>query len=510
MLIIKNNYVYFYFCLLDGPVDCCLNNRPFIAEDGEYTTSETSCLATGIALIFDLPRPPPVLQCKTLRDLQSKSHLLYEFWNNPTVNPNANPMLIVGYCRNKMAKINQANLKRRTTVDKCYCVTLTVIGPEETDTQSTAAFVAHQIKQNQVGVLFADGRVARLKSCYASGVLARYVSCASHDVLSSNLQYLGIPSPTLEDARVEMARRAKDQVKKRAEQRKKIKGLNARPLPTVTKPKPQICKCYRCSSKAYNDNMARSGPERLTIVSPTITDYLEITGLNSTDNLTTIDRMAELSVAGMDIESMTCTVDNEQPEPFCQYNDIDSVTTAGYVRKIQKPIMISHLDTLAYEANRLAKEYLEDVDHDSVGDPLTFTVKGNGEHHCYRMIEKYYKAVVLRQKLAIAEKKRLATPLLDILNEYKKVHFAFFVYHHANKMQNKPSTRHQRKRRRLAVKKNIKKNTPINEKDKEDSVENSIDVFRNAHTVWQQSVHGKLEKAIKGLINDYHVFTFYG
>lgn len=472
--------------------------------------SNTLCLASAIALLFDLPAPPNLLQCNTLGELQLKSHLLYNFWNT------GEPLLMVGYCRNKLSKTIQHNMTKRTNVNRCYFVTLCVIGPEETDNESTAAYVAKRIKVGNVGVVFADGRVARLKQCYAAGVLARYVNCASHDVLSSHLDYLGIPSPTLEDARLEMARRAKAKLKKKAEERSKVKGIQRSQLPkqtnNVKKPKARICKCHMCSKKAYNENMAPAGPERLTIVSANVSDLLQMTGEDTPENLIIVDRMAELSVAGMDIESMTCSVDNEEPEPYCTYNNIDTVTTAGYVRKVQKPIMISHLDTLAYEEKRTA-------DGDPDGDPLTYTVKGNGEHHSYRMIEHYFKDVAVRQKKASEVKKCLAQPMFDVIDQYKKAHFDFFAYHHAHKAQAKPTTRRQRrveaKTRRLKEEKRRKENSEeqaVADDDDNDEQydETSFDVFKNADAVWKQSVHGKLEKALLGLVNDYHVFSFYG
>ena len=279
----------------------------------------------------------------------------------------------------------------------------------------------------------------------------------------------------------------------------------------------RICKCIMCTSDRYAFNMNPAGPEKLCTTTWNAKDLLQLLGADTQENLAILERMSELSVASMDIESMTVDVHLEPPETEVFYHEIDSVALGEHIKKVQKPIMISHLDTFAYEKQRLFEkqkeakktkktesdddcvllessddddcvvlessaddciilEDSEEAQTDDVFDHvelLTLTARGDKDREIYRLLEKYWKLVLERCALARKAKRTLAQPLLEMANDYFRAHVGYV------------------------------KLVPDEHGDVSKSMKQSLAAFK-------QSVPGRLITALSHLCDEYNIFTFYG
>jgi len=108
-----------------------------------------------------------------------------------------------------------------------------------------------------------------------------------------------------------------------------------------------------CCSTDYDYNMSKAGPEKLISAPHCLGQMLRQAGLwegEKTDKI--LERLCELSLASMDIESRTVDLDNRNPKPGKQM-DYAEVNSSGLVDshplKVQKPLMIAHVDALARE-----------------------------------------------------------------------------------------------------------------------------------------------------------------
>ena len=122
---------------------------------------------------------------------------------------------------------------------------------------------------------------------------------------------------------------------------------------------------------------------------------------------------------------------------------------------MQKPIMIAHLDELSEN-----------------GEVTVFQAESDKEESIYKMMRDYWSFVKGQQWLAIKEKRRLATPLLTMLHEYKNAHFDVYS-------------------------------------EWCDDHKQEFDRTSISHA-WRASLPGQLERRLLRLISDYTVFSFYG
>jgi hypothetical protein len=201
-----------------------------------------------------------------------------------------------------------------------------------------------------------------------------------------------------------------------------------------------------------------------------VTDLLQMLGADTKENLKIVERLCQLSVASMDIESMTVTVHVDDPEPVLKYAAIDDVIMGGYVKKVQKPIMISHIDTLLFE--ECQEKQLSTGKTDFEIDLLTFTAESDCEEDIYKMMKQYWNSVLVCKQKICEEKKRIAQPILDLIAKYNHAHIQFFRY------------------------------WQLSRSPKED--------LKAVGDVWWQSIPGKLQKALAALIQQYEIFSFYG
>jgi hypothetical protein len=209
-------------------------------------------------------------------------------------------------------------------------------------------------------------------------------------------------------------------------------------------------------------NMNDDGPERLCSYFLDITDLLQLLGADSEDNLALVDKMCQLSVAAMDIESMTMKVDLEAPVREgggLQYGIVDGARLEGHFKKVQKPIMIAHLDEL-----------------DS-GTVKVFQTASDAEESMYKMMRDYWEHVKEQRKLIKNKKRELAQPLFDMIEEYKTAHFEIYWKWADTQKQLDPTF--------------------------------EID-GPGITRAWMSSFPGQLEKRLLRLVTDYTIFSFYG
>ena len=216
----------------------------------------------------------------------------------------------------------------------------------------------------------------------------------------------------------------------------------------------KLCKCSICLSNEFDENMSKAGPEQLDIVELHISNLLEMLNLNSPSNCSIIEQLCELSVASFDIESITVSTDHLQTDEFFPINEIDQRGTEAYTNKVQKPIMISHCDALSIKDNL----------------DLTLTSESDKEEDIYEMMITYWDIVCTQQEKCVAQKKKIAEPLIQIIKEYATVFFNLCG--------------------------NIGGNGEME--------------GGNWESAWKHTLFGKLDVSLSKLIDKYIVFSFYG
>ena len=389
----------------------------------------------GTLLARLLKAPAPNFPIKTLLDLAFCTSQLYELWQKK--------VLLVNFCKSSFNQRDLKNSSRRTQPRFSYFFNLGLIGPQSSEAKSVGEI---SIESFDTAICFyADTFACTLKDPYRRAVIEQYKQTTRRDKPSSN-NFAQIPTVTLDEQRVALATfEAKKAAKKKTRTFEK-------------KEKKCSFSCKLCSSDSFDLNMNDSGPERLNSYFLDLTDLMKLLGVNTAEHLATVDRMCELSVASMDIESMTIKVDLEPPVNEIgglRYNTIDSASLEGHFKKVQKPIMIAHLDELTEN-----------------GEVTVFQARSDGEESIYKMMRDYWAFVKRQQWLAIQEKRRLAAPLLTMLQDYKITHFD--VYSEWCQDNNQEFDR------------------------------------RSISQAWKASLPGQLERRLLRLVSDYTIFSFYG
>jgi len=349
-------------------------------------------------------------------------------------------VLVVSFCRSFFLQCSDFSKRgfARRDPKKLYFSTVAIIAsPEQLEIGVGSLKLDSEV--DKVVCLFGNNSVCLLEKRYAKSVLSSFAKTNNKDRLN-DANYQGIPF-------VSEAERVAAEEKFRAKKK-----------PTQADGKVKKCKCSVCQSgsKNYERNMSKAGPERLCTVELDASELLEMLCADTSENINALEKMCHLSVAAMDIESMTLPLNLDRPENVLSYASIDTASLEGHAMKIQKPIMIAHVDEL------------------SVGSPseeTTLTAESDEEESIYDMMKKYWKMVLRRHTAVMEEKKKIAAPILDLVQLYKTRHFEFFNTWSATKFK--------------------------------------LDIGVAAKS-WWQTLTGKLEKKMKQLIADYNVFSFYG
>jgi hypothetical protein len=134
--------------------------------------------------------------------------------------------------------------------------------------------------------------------------------------------------------------------------------------------------------------MSKAGPEQLVTSELDVRDLLQFLGALNKTNENILEQLCELSVASMDIESMTVNADLFSPNLLgaVKYAEIDRAQLGDHVQKVQKPIMIAHVDALGHENDKLR---------------IMLTATADSEEAIFKMMTKYWQKVLKLQKRCI-------------------------------------------------------------------------------------------------------------
>ena len=182
------------------------------------------------------------------------------------------------------------------------------------------------------------------------------------------------------------------------------------------------CHCSLCAgSTQYDDNMSKAGPEKLITTSYSLEQLLKMLGLwKNAETEDLLDRICELSVASMDIESRTVQLDLTEPGPGpgISYSEIDVAALESHSRCFQLPVMLAHMDGLSSARNP------EGI----------FSVADNSEKAVRDMMKDYLTWLLQSQRKCSLEKLKLLEPLLTTVRAYRD---AYFDYCHGWRQKNR-------------------------------------------------------------------------
>lgn len=390
--------------------------------------------STTISNLTNLPLASSALLQNLPADLQDNREALHEVWQKP--------VLFVALCKTKMSTVSNKWL--RTKPSNLHFVTVALVGPP------IAQMSLSDLQDIEQVVCFVGGRapvaqqICLLKDSYRKSVLANLIRTAHKDKLH-NRDYLQLPQVS-KDAQTKAAEDLRNK-KKKFVSRAELKGRK--------------CVCEICSDPSYTANMSKVGPEKLITYQPDVTELLRFLGLDSEANVRAIEKMCELSVASMDIESTTLPLDLASPvDPSTgvRHCVVDKLILEGHLQKIQKPLMIAHLDAL--------------MPND---DPKVFVVEADTEEAIYAMLREYWAFVVARQQHCKRVKRQLVEPILALLNDYRLKHTQYHLDWWKDGSHN------------------------LGEDEKPDIA-----------GTWRNSIPGKLDSALHKLMANYAIFSFYG
>jgi len=316
-----------------------ISEKIFFSSDAKVygtTDSANSSLISALdALVrtdastnsFDQAAPLPSLTLNAY-ELQGQTDLLYRRWNKTVI--------VVGFCR--LFKKGSWNAKKKFS--DCYFVTLALVtSPENKKYGCTLEDLGIFIEHDKpiVLVLYNQEIVCKMTSAFTEELLTNYRDARDRKEKISGRNFMDnkkiSTTERLAAYKVWKEKRLKHRKRKSNERQKSIG---------------RICKCQICNSEDFSENMASSGPEQLCSTSYSITELLRMLGALDKDTERNVDRMCELSIATMDIESKTVKADVGTPshgDPI-EYCQIDSSKLEGFIKKVQKPIMIAHSDGL--------------------------------------------------------------------------------------------------------------------------------------------------------------------
>jgi len=434
------------------------DSAQFTEDDEGFASDRFLEAAASVAGLEAPPREEPFVG--TLEHVvhagmtpsSSLSARLHDLWKQKVV--------VVGYCRALKLPTGSrrfSNLRGSSSPESHYFSTLFVAAPEGCNSMSDLSLSG----ADQVLCYYADGYLAPLSRQYADSVIARLYRTDNPDKPSAN-EYVKFPLPgRLEIDEARRGRRLESKAAKRA--------------------KKKVCACEVCSSEEFNDNMNWSGPETLSTNPLDVRELLALLGLDTKQNLDAVEEMCSLSVAAFDIESMTVSLDVSRPVEPAQlpYASIDKAHLEAHLKKVQKPIMISHVDALTFEL--------------SAAERLTLRASSDDESAIFRMMQEYWNGVLQCQANCRRRKLELSRPILDIVSEYKR---AFFDEAHKWTAELSP----------------FDPDTGIFDTDLAAEVKHLQDTHPPGviAKAWKQTLPGQLETRLRQLAVSYTVFSFYG
>jgi len=387
-----------------------------------------------------LEKRGPNFEVSQVCQLSLSAPNVYAFWNEVVV--------IVSFCRSLFVQ-HESRLRVRKQPRFSYFSTLAVVAPV-VDDPSVEALQLESVAR--VVCLFGNNKMCLLTKEFAEHVIAGLLKGKSNRDRPLPNDFLNEPKVGGEERRA--AAFALDEKRRSRKCNNKVK----------------ICTCHLCSASEFDANMSKAGPEQLVTSDLDARDLLQLLGALDAVNEDILEKLCELSVASMDIESMTVNADLFSPNYLgaLKYAEIDRGQLEDHVKKVQKPIMIAHVDALGQTNPRLR---------------IMLTAGADTEEAIFRMMTKYWKKVLRLQQRCIREKRKIAAPILALIQEYKDAFFGV-------------AGREVDELARLNL-----------------NLAPELQQEMNASTLtkaWWQLLPGKLEKALNKLIRQYNIFSFYG
>ena len=356
--------------------------------------------------------------------------------------------LVVAHCASKFRAHDKSHLRARTPADHQFVTLALAVWPpgRKLDLETVRSV-------GPVLCVFAGGRsVGLLAEPFRAHVLRRLETTHHLDKFADR-DLARLPHVTKAETAAASAER-------RAARRRK---------PTRAERLGRVCaNCEICSDAAYDANMAAAGPEKLVTYAPDVGELLELTGLATPETARVVERLCELSVASMDIESATRELDAAPPSDPASgltHAVVDELFLEGHDRKLQRPVMVAHLDSLRPDDD----------------EPRVFVVADDSEEAVFRLMADYWDHVSERRRACEEAKRELAAGIFAALAEYREAHDAYF----AERAPPPP---------------------PPGEEEEEETDWERPDVAG----AWRCSLFGQLERSLERLVRSYGVFSFYG
>ena len=270
----------------------------------------------------------------------------------------------------------------------------------------------------------------------------------------------------------------------------------------------KMCQCNTCAvDSSYNLNMSKSGPERLCTSPYTLRQLLRIMGCLNENTEKIVEELCRLSIASMDIEARTVTIDlsDARPGPQCWYQEISESVLEGFIKKVQKPVMIAHTDELSMERE--------------AGGRWCATAENDSENAIFRMFAKYWTHVKMCKQKAQERKEAIAKPLLDMVKRYNQVYFDYAQNYIASsyvELSNALQEKEAEIRAAHSRDGDILTADDLDQMIKDartrlaQSEEWRIPDLPTACKAYRHMIPGLLETQLRKLIHRYVVFTFYG
>lgn len=257
--------------------------------------------------------------------------------------------------------------------------------------------------------IFADRFVCRLSETYRLAVAVSHLHAKGlKERLLNRTNFSGVAKVLTEEQREEARQAEVEKERRRREQGKKPKKPKAERASDKIKKK---CRCGDCRSNLYSSNMSRAGPERLCSSPYTARELLRLLGMLDKESTTLIERLLELSIAAMDLESQTRPLEMEGPlpGPGIFYPEIAGPILEGHVKKVQRPIMIGHTDALTRERG---ERWRDTVDDDSVSA-------------VFSMFARYWLRVSRLHRQSRDLKLKTAESLMEATANYQRAFYAY-------------------------------------------------------------------------------------
>jgi len=408
-------------------------------------------------------------------DLDLYSSHLYKRWKA------TKSVLIVTFCR----WMKQGRWKNKCAFKDFYFMTLSAIISDSSDLTSAASISE---SEPQVMCLWDVNKICFLSNDFAKQMIQRHFdSTGWKETRSSKLCISGVKFYS-EEERLN-AKKQWDEARNKTKKQK----LNDKDKTFFHNTQKCSCEICKASCDQYGDNMNFTGPEKLCSTQYSVSDLLQMLGSFDDQAKHDIDKMCELSIGAMDIESKTVemSVGTPCPGPRIVYNEIDTAKLEGYSKKVQHPIMIAHIDAINLNSDR-----------------KVFTVKNDLPQACFDMMQEYWNYVLDCHRDLQEEKQQIAQRYYDIVNKYRKAYFdtanSWFQrikdYYNKQLFDAQESTNESdgdaRKDFKIQELKNL--------------AEKFEYIPQKLEAGWRATIPGQLETALDKLIEQYDIFSFYG